>query len=495
MTSLTIFGGVDEIGGNKICLQEKNSRLFLDFGVSYRASDQYFDFPLLQPANLDDLLKTGQVPRLTGLYKNRGLTPIYDPGLGVVGVGGSLEQRDTTAVLLSHAHQDHYGYLGLLRTDIPVYTSTTTKKVLKLRNTVSGDFRDTVQESSMVTFESGVETQIGDFRVKRFDVDHSIPGASAFVVYTEAGAVGYTGDFRFHGQFGKLSEGFLDSIKEEKPKFLISEGTRLSQDSGSAEVEQESKVLKSEADVAAKCVDLLRGERGIAIYDASPADIGRVQLLAEVAKEAKRHLILDSKLGYFTLFLNANEPEPFLPGLPGRDQVEVLLGRRKLASNTKKYKALNQEDFYVETFDDGRDSFERELIQLLGNRVKWGPRRSELLRNPADYIVYTSNGPLTLLHLLPDGEPLVGLYIYGKAEPFTEEMEFSFARLLNWLKLSGLRLEYAHTSGHIFPKDLARFLGEANVPFVVPVHTVNAGAFAEMTASVLRAEAGVPIQL
>jgi mRNA degradation ribonuclease J1/J2 len=34
MTSLTFYGGVNEIGGNKILLQDKDTKVFLDFGMS-----------------------------------------------------------------------------------------------------------------------------------------------------------------------------------------------------------------------------------------------------------------------------------------------------------------------------------------------------------------------------------------------------------------------------------------------------------------------------
>ncbi len=35
MTSLTFYGGVNEIGGNKILLEDKDTRVFLDFGKSF----------------------------------------------------------------------------------------------------------------------------------------------------------------------------------------------------------------------------------------------------------------------------------------------------------------------------------------------------------------------------------------------------------------------------------------------------------------------------
>jgi len=42
MTSITCFGGVNEIGGNKILVEDKKTRIFLDFGQSFSLLDNYF---------------------------------------------------------------------------------------------------------------------------------------------------------------------------------------------------------------------------------------------------------------------------------------------------------------------------------------------------------------------------------------------------------------------------------------------------------------------
>ena len=40
-TTLTFYGGVDEIGGNKILLQDRGTRVFFDFGMSYSMKKQF----------------------------------------------------------------------------------------------------------------------------------------------------------------------------------------------------------------------------------------------------------------------------------------------------------------------------------------------------------------------------------------------------------------------------------------------------------------------
>ena len=66
MTSLTFYGGVNEIGGNKILLEDQNTRVFLDFGMSFSIVNQYFD-EFMQPRKCNgilDLLEFGLLPCL-----------------------------------------------------------------------------------------------------------------------------------------------------------------------------------------------------------------------------------------------------------------------------------------------------------------------------------------------------------------------------------------------------------------------------------------------
>ena len=41
MTSLTFYGGVNEIGGNKILRQDKDTKIFLDFGKGFTGLEKY----------------------------------------------------------------------------------------------------------------------------------------------------------------------------------------------------------------------------------------------------------------------------------------------------------------------------------------------------------------------------------------------------------------------------------------------------------------------
>ena len=42
MPSLTFYGSVNEIGGNKFLFEADSTKLFLDFGMSFKIANQYF---------------------------------------------------------------------------------------------------------------------------------------------------------------------------------------------------------------------------------------------------------------------------------------------------------------------------------------------------------------------------------------------------------------------------------------------------------------------
>ena len=471
---LTFYGGVNEIGGNKILLQEKGESIFLDFGLSFKRANEYFEFPLLQPTNIDDLLKTGLIPELKGLYRYHNYKAKYD-NTGPISIIKNPEEKKFDAVLLSHAHMDHYGYLGLLRDDIPIYLSPISKKIIELYDrTGRNKFNEKIEHLLFKDVSKNSESEIGHFTVKRYDVDHSILGASAYYIEGKTKVV-YTGDFRLHGNKGYLTKEFLKLVEKEDIDYLLCEGTRVGLEKNEEERMIEEKVLNSEEEVQNKCIEIVESEENLVIYDASQADLERVKILCQVAKKTGRKLLIDSKKAF--LLSCINETENLIDDLPKLEDFKILLSRSKLGSNTKICKELTKDcpGFFLETFKTGRRNHEGEMLKnnkFSESQFIWGPAmRKEILSNPNEYIIYTSNAPLLLLHCKNLQEPFSGTYIYGKAEPFTEEMEFSFNRLLRWLELCNLKLEHAHTSGHCFPDDIKNAIEIINPENLIPIHT------------------------
>src|SRR5512134_3442363 len=159
-TFLTCYGGVDEIGGNKILLEEEAWRIFFDFGRAFGRYRKYFDgvFVCERPQRgLLDLLALEIVPPLPGLLR-QDLIPVLDPSalrvLAQPPIGrqrkarqrveilpGAVKafwdywqarypeafrdlrrgrRRAVDAILISHAHLDHIGDMAYVSPDIPV---------------------------------------------------------------------------------------------------------------------------------------------------------------------------------------------------------------------------------------------------------------------------------------------------------------------------------------------------------------------------------------
>ena len=55
MTSITFHGGINEIGGNKFLLGDKDTKIFLDFGMSFTKYGKFYEElsqPLTPPFSL-----------------------------------------------------------------------------------------------------------------------------------------------------------------------------------------------------------------------------------------------------------------------------------------------------------------------------------------------------------------------------------------------------------------------------------------------------------
>ena len=122
MTSLRFFGGVDEIGGNKVLLEDRDSSVFIDFGMSFSQSGKYYS-EFLNPRKcngIQDYIVTGLLPEFKGIYRQDYLRHM----------GSEPEERSVDAVLISHAHMDHVAYIHHLRRDIEIVLNPGSQAIL-----------------------------------------------------------------------------------------------------------------------------------------------------------------------------------------------------------------------------------------------------------------------------------------------------------------------------------------------------------------------------
>ena len=125
-TTITCYGAVGNIGGNKFLVEDGEARLFLDFGIDFGACGKYYN-ELLRPRaarGLLDPLALGLIPPLEGLYRR----DLERPGLwermrakpGFRNLSRSGGRPAVDAVLISHPHLDHNGDVSYLDENIPI---------------------------------------------------------------------------------------------------------------------------------------------------------------------------------------------------------------------------------------------------------------------------------------------------------------------------------------------------------------------------------------
>lgn len=456
MVSLTFYGGVREIGGNKILLEdhECGTRILLDFGMSFGQRGLYYQ-EFLNPrthSGLKDLMALGLIPDLKGAYRD-------DP---VGGIPFDSNRPFADAVLLSHPHADHANYISLLHPSIPVYSTEPARRILRAmaesgqtsfeREVVEFSFREPgkyrYEKRSRIFFtvEDGERFKVGGLEAECFLVDHSVPGAAGYLIHTSSGPVAYTGDFRLHGRHGHLSERFLRALKKAKPRVLIVEGTNIEEPTG-----------PSEADVIQKAGMALRDYPGkMAFVTFAPRDVFRLTTFFELSQGFDRKLVVNHKIAHLLNVLGNTGLH-----VPALDSVMVY--------NQKKRWGLYAEKEY--------DPWERPYFEH-PNAVK-----SEDLRNdPGSYLIYLDF--YSLGELIDIDPPPGAAMIHSQIEPFNEEMEFDFERLHNWLSRFAISYEHAHASGHIYGNALKNAIGDIEPEILVPIHTACPEEFLGLARSV-----------
>ncbi len=496
---LTAYGGAGEIGGNKLLLEDGDWQVLFDFGMSFGALGAYFE-EFLRPRTvrgLSDYLLTGLLPPLEGLYRaDLNALPeharIWDRLRRRPGYRNDVNPR---AVLLSHAHADHVGYVSLLRPEIPVLTGALTAVIAKAMQDGGQSTDDnqmvflrprTPREDLLVTdprtpfqqrpwslvdgaawspaasaywthrfAKSGPDpvaapmatgvSEVDGHQVRAFPVDHSIPGAHGFAVETSAGWVGYTGDIRMHGNNADQTWAFARKLSSLNLVALVCEGTQAARPRGA-----------SESEVRARAIHRVAHTHGLVVADFGPRNIERLVTFLDAARHANRQLVVLMKDALVLKAMHAVDAATPLPSPRGGP---LIYDDRRATSTAWQ--------------DDLTEEFASALVPPAAIRA-----------NPGAYVLCLSFFDVT--RLLDLGEMSSGAWIYSSSEPYDEESQLDMRRLRNWTRLLDLdfvggasesEAEAAgfHASGHASGPDLQRFIEIVNPRSLIPVHLQSDG--------------------
>ncbi|MDD4877539.1 MAG: MBL fold metallo-hydrolase [Candidatus Nanoarchaeia archaeon] len=462
--NIKILGGENEIGGNKILIEHKETRIFLDFGMSFKQASKYFS-EFLQPrkcASLTDFYEFKLLPRIRGVYRLDYLKHMERRN----------ESRGIDAIFLTHAHADHAQYIHFLRDDIPIYCTKATKIILQtLEETGSNSLSDFITSCDAFTFrentkgglsrvtrkdkeyvkerqynimEPDKKVRIGSLDIEMVPVDHSLPGACGFIIYSDEGNVVYTGDIRFHGSNQELSKKFIEKAKKSKPKWLLCEGTRINQTE-----------MDSENGVKAKISQIISESKGLVFVEHPIRDTDRVNSIFQATKENKRTFVVNMKLAY--LISKLGDLAPF-----NLEKVKILIPK-------KSWGLIDKEGIEKCHIEQDYETWEREYIGR-DNSITY----KELKQNPKKYVVSMSMWELTQL---VDIKPEDAIWIKSSCEPFCEEMELDEERKKNWLKHFKIKEYFAHASGHATGPEIREMIKEIKPEILIPIHTEHKELF------------------
>jgi ribonuclease J len=192
-----------------------------------------------QPLRIIPLGGLGEVGRNMMLYEYGDDILIVDTGLmfpenDMIGIDyiipdlSYLEQKrdNVRGIVITHGHEDHTGAIRhvLETVQAPIYGTPLTVGMLEVklaRNGLGG-------RADLRTVHAGDTVSIGVFKVKLFHVCHSIPDGVGLGIYTPAGLIVHSGDYKFdHTPVDNWPSDYatLASFSEEGVLALLADST------------------------------------------------------------------------------------------------------------------------------------------------------------------------------------------------------------------------------------------------------------------------------
>ncbi|PWM21448.1 MAG: RNase J family beta-CASP ribonuclease [Oscillospiraceae bacterium] len=332
-----------------------------------------------------------------------------------------VQNRDKVrGIFLTHGHEDHIGGLSYLlkELNIPVYAARLTIGLVEGKLKEAGNLKT----AKLNIIKAGDTIRCGSISVEAIAVNHSIPDACAFAIFTPAGTLVHTGDFKIDytpvdgqmidlARFGELGRhGVLalmsDSTNAERPGMTPSE----------RRVGEAFEMLFNKA-----------GDRRIIVASFS-SNVHRIQQIINVAVRHGRKIVVSGRsmenvtakameLGYLKAPKDAVLDVDHMKGIPDEKMVVITTG-----SQGEPMSALT--------------------------RMARGEHR-KLSVTSHDFIIISANP-------IPGNEKLVG-------------------KVINDLMKLGADVIYEssmgiHVSGHACREEIRTILGLTKPRFFIPVH-------------------------
>jgi ribonuclease J len=284
---------------------------------------------------------------------------------------------------------------------------------------------------------------VGSLEFVPVHVDHSIPGAYGFIIHTSGGTMAYTGDFRFHGPAGSMTQDFIEAAGKEEPDLLLTEGTRVGHGAGGPN--------KSEKEVLDEARRLVGGTKELVFSSFRGNDVDRVNTFFEACNSTGRRLVVSMKIAILLDKLRA-DGKLKVPRV-GKD-VDVYLKRKRTGG-------LDDADYF---------KWERQFLDR-------GVGAAQVRKKQKDFFLHLEAWDFPELIDIKPGKG--GTYIHSATEAFNEEGEREEEVIKNWVRHVGFRYAQLHASGHAPMDEVFTLVDSIGAGRVVPIHTEHPEVFNE----------------
>lgn len=197
------------------------------------------------------------------------------------------ERKNVRAIVITHAHEDHYGALLALYPRIspegtlPVHATAFTAGLLEAK----AQSEPGAPKIAVTEFEPGAAISIGPFEIQTVTVTHSIPEPVSLAIRTPLGTVLHTGDWKDDDDPAmgpKTDRNTFQKLGDQGVLALICDSTNAMREG----------VSPSEKEVAEGLRKVIEAAEGRVAVTTFSSNLGRIRSIAEAARDCGRQVLL-----------------------------------------------------------------------------------------------------------------------------------------------------------------------------------------------------------